>query len=173
MHDRDSELIDTLREEANTAICEDTPGYLADILLEAADRLEAWALSIATHEELTDDQLIAGLREMHGDLRQGAYYTHAEDPGWDVTEAAARRLESLTTQSEEDPETVRRRMVDQHYHCVVTGHSLNYSNAVLITAINASPAIVHADGEAFTLELLRQLEVAGVQVHRPVSRPTQ
>ena len=103
----------------------------------------------------------------------------APDP--DILRSAARRCRSFfydehaadlleqcadyLTQSDDDPEQLRRSMLTEHPLCVVTGHVLSFSNAVLITAPNAAPAICHIDGLATTLHLLRSLGVTGVQVH--------
>ena len=39
--------------------------------------------------------IVERLRDMHSDLRQGAYYTPTEDPTWDATLEAAAEIERL------------------------------------------------------------------------------
>lgn len=41
------------------------------------------------------------LRTQHSDLRQGAYYTSAEDPSWDATLEAAHVIETLRAEIKE------------------------------------------------------------------------
>lgn len=46
-------------------------------------------------EAAVNDDIVDRLRSQHGDLRQGAYYTTAEDPTWDATSDAADEIERL------------------------------------------------------------------------------
>ena len=41
------------------------------------------------------DDIVERLRTMHGDLRQGAYYSSTEAPDWNVAEEAADGIEQL------------------------------------------------------------------------------
>ena len=48
---------------------------------------------------MTTNNLPERLRDMHSDLKQGVMYTHAEDPDWDVTAAAAAEIERLSAEN--------------------------------------------------------------------------